>query len=397
MARRTVPADPALDQDPGIGARLRYWRKRRGRSQRVLAGLAGISQPYLSQIESGDRPIERRSTLVALANALEVSVPELTGRVGDPTSPGKASVTAHVPAVREALIMREAGEQLPNSPVGDVDAALAARGRWDFATAAPMLPGLLASATGAEMVQVASVAAGVLSYAGYEDLAREATRLGVRAAQDTGDPAWQGTADLNYLWALPVETRVTPMLAARAADAIQPYIGEPRTRRAYGMLHLQTALSSAVAKMSDAALAHLDEADEAARSLGEPEDWDDLAQSCFGPTNVGIFRLAVLLELGDTGRAIEESAAIAPNRIPLLFKQVFFHLDMMALLAGAGRDNEAVTAFLNAEAVCPQFVRLRPTARDTVAVILNRTRRRSVTGPLRRAAEAVGLHDLLEA
>src|SRR4051794_3084716 len=87
-----------------IGAQVAYWRRRRGKSQRVLADLAGMSQPYLSQIENGIRPVERRSTLVALAQALDVSVADLTGQPGDPTDPAKAAATAHVPDIREALI-----------------------------------------------------------------------------------------------------------------------------------------------------------------------------------------------------------------------------------------------------------------------------------------------------
>ena len=70
---------------------------------------------------------------------------------------------------------------------------------------------------------------------------------------------------------------------------------------------------------------------------------------------MGIFRLAVQLELGDTGRAIEDAATVVPERIPLVYKQVYFHLDLMALLAGARRDSEAIAAFLKAEAICPQF------------------------------------------
>ncbi|WP_221328490.1 helix-turn-helix domain-containing protein [Actinoplanes sp. L3-i22] len=66
-----------------IGAQVAYWRQRRGKSQRVLAGLAGLSQPYLSQIENGVRPVERRTTLAALANALNVSIADLTGQPGD--------------------------------------------------------------------------------------------------------------------------------------------------------------------------------------------------------------------------------------------------------------------------------------------------------------------------
>jgi transcriptional regulator with XRE-family HTH domain len=38
-------------------------------TQAVLAGLAGVSQSYISHIESGRKGIERRSTLVAIASA----------------------------------------------------------------------------------------------------------------------------------------------------------------------------------------------------------------------------------------------------------------------------------------------------------------------------------------
>lgn len=60
------------------GARIRYWRLKRGLSQRVLAGLAGMSQGYVSQIEAGIKEIDKRSTLIRLAGALQVSVADLT-------------------------------------------------------------------------------------------------------------------------------------------------------------------------------------------------------------------------------------------------------------------------------------------------------------------------------
>ena len=36
-----------------VGARVRFWRLKRGLSQRTLAGLAGMSPGYISQIEAG--------------------------------------------------------------------------------------------------------------------------------------------------------------------------------------------------------------------------------------------------------------------------------------------------------------------------------------------------------
>ena len=38
-----------------IGARVAYWRRRRGLTQAVLAGLAGVSQPFISHVEAAPR------------------------------------------------------------------------------------------------------------------------------------------------------------------------------------------------------------------------------------------------------------------------------------------------------------------------------------------------------
>lgn len=50
-----------------------------GLSLKTTAELAGMSESYLSLIERGKRPVERRSTLEALANALRVAPGELAG------------------------------------------------------------------------------------------------------------------------------------------------------------------------------------------------------------------------------------------------------------------------------------------------------------------------------
>ena len=55
-------------------------RRHRGLSLDVVAGLAGISKPYLSQLERGQRGINRRGLLENLAGALGCSVADLTGQ-----------------------------------------------------------------------------------------------------------------------------------------------------------------------------------------------------------------------------------------------------------------------------------------------------------------------------
>lgn len=377
-----------------IGEQVAYWRKRRGKSQRALAGLAGMSQPYLSQIERCERAVNSRGTLVALACALNVSVAELTGQPGDPTDPAKAKATLSVPAIRAALIMREIGELGP--PVGDVDVFMRAGTAYDFVTAAPMLPGLLHGLTGPDLVQVCHVATFTLKHLGYPDLGRDAARLAVAEARRLDDPACIGVAEFNRVLSLPAEIPgASADLARRTADEIQPHTGDVRVRQIYGMLHLHAALRSAVDRRPADAMGHLAEAQDAADSLGEPDHFG-FAHMVFGPTNVGMWRLATQLELGETEVAIEQAAAVVPERIPLAHRQAPFYLDKAHALASKGRDEEAVAAFLRAETIAPQYVRLRPTTRDTIGVILRRTRKNAVNEPLRRAATIVGLSHQLD-
>ena len=72
-------------QPAGVVARARAtgstvlaWREHRGLSQAQLAGAAGISKAYLSQIENGARRGSVRA-LMALARALDVPLDALAG------------------------------------------------------------------------------------------------------------------------------------------------------------------------------------------------------------------------------------------------------------------------------------------------------------------------------
>lgn len=57
---------------------VKLWREQRGLTQQELAARAGISKPYLSQIETGKRQ-GRVDTLSAIARSLEVPLDVLTG------------------------------------------------------------------------------------------------------------------------------------------------------------------------------------------------------------------------------------------------------------------------------------------------------------------------------
>jgi DNA-binding XRE family transcriptional regulator len=58
---------------------IKVWREYRGMTQQQLADAAGISKPYLSQIETGKRT-GTTEILSAIAKALEVSLDEVVER-----------------------------------------------------------------------------------------------------------------------------------------------------------------------------------------------------------------------------------------------------------------------------------------------------------------------------
>jgi transcriptional regulator with XRE-family HTH domain len=373
-----------------IGQQVAEWRRRRELSQRELAAQAGISQRLLSQIEAGERVLTRRSTLVGIAGGLRVSVDDLVGQPGDPTDPAKSDAVLSVPKIRVAAILRAGGEITPAGGA-DVDRAVDALAAGDLAGAGGMLPGLIGSCSGPDLVRAGLATMWHLHYAGYSDLSRAVAYLTLDAAREVDEPVWLGLGEYVRASSLPPETAsLAARLAADAARGLQKSAGDPQVRQVYGMLHLTAALRAAVAGDGTAAHVHLAEAEAEAGSLGEPPDGRGLCALAFGPTNVGIWRVAVALELGDSQAAIAAAQEVDPAGTPVPTRRAAYWIDLGRALAAVGRDEDAVAALMRAEEICPQWVRMRPTVRDTVRVALYRIRRRALSAPpLRRAARMV--------
>ena len=92
----------AMDQ-PSLGEFIRRQRELQEMSLRQLARIAGISNPYLSQIEHGLRePSER--VLESMAQALEISADKLYEQAGrsrvEPDDGGEPAVVTAVNADR---------------------------------------------------------------------------------------------------------------------------------------------------------------------------------------------------------------------------------------------------------------------------------------------------------
>jgi hypothetical protein len=148
----------------------------------------------------------------------------------------------------------------------------------------------------------------------------------------------------------------------------------------------------AVDQRHDDAAAHLGEADREGATLGDPDDGIGFNALAFGPTNVGLWRMAVQTELGEYGKVIELAREIEPRRLKVANRQQSYWLHLGRAFAHTGRtDREALVAFTHAERVAPVPFAINPMARDAVVSMVHRARRRSVSEDLRMLARRLGV------
>jgi len=395
------------------GARVRYWRLKRGLSQKALAELAGMTQGYVSQIESGFKEIDKRSTLIRLADALQVSAADLTGQPYAPADAPHARALASIPQIRAALIGL-AYLDLPSRSAAPLDQLRAdvkqlqhCRHTCDYSSAAPLIAPLLRNLGAAAhdpqaadrsealrlLTLTAHNAAFVLKYLGFVDLSLSASERSHLAASALGEREWIGLAEYTRLHMLPAESRaVGQQLAEATADRLQPHLSNPAVRQAYGMLQLTTAWAETVSGREEAAGDRLAEAQDAADSLGADPTDGGFGQMNFGPTNVAQWRASIAFEGGEAGKAVEMARAIDTQRILSTSRRTQFHIKYGSALAATRRaDGEALAQFVNAERVAPQRVRLSPVVRETVGAMLRRARADAGGAHLRDLASRVGV------
>jgi transcriptional regulator with XRE-family HTH domain len=377
-------------------------------TQRELAGLVGRSEEWVSSIERGRRELRRLDILPLVAGALRVSVSDL---LGQPVLMEDEQGDDDIPAVRDALMApRRLSRVLFDAADADrpPDAASAARyaehvwfeyqaGRIGRVVRA--LPSLIKSAqlledepgethTGwAVSARVHHLAATTLSKMGEVDLAWIAAERAMHAAERADDPlalasaARAGThaflANGRYDDALSLGETAAGWLRARMRD------DDPEALSLFGMLHLRTAMAAARHQDRGTATELVRRASWAAERLGEDANY---WQTGFGPTNVELHRLAAALDLGDVAYVVDRAPQVDTGHLPA--ERTAAHLiDTGRAMSLVARDDESITALLDAERVAPQLVRHSPVVRETVKALY---RRAPVTAG-RRSSPLMGL------
>lgn len=399
------------DGGTSIGRRIREIRSWRGTTLRATAELAGLSESHLSRIERGERPVERRSTLEALAAALRVAPSELTGSA--PRTADAQGGPAHEGLVRieAAIDATELGED-PGGPLRDWPAVAADVTRLadlmslraDYEAIGELAPDLIRELHAAYVRlpdHRRDVLVGLLYCAnatcwtgkrlGARGLPQLAGRLAQHYAEELDHPAWRGYATWLRGGAAGELSRAQHYRRAVAmADELAPAMDDAHVAQAAGMLHLSAALAAAAQTDTPTATTHLDEAEAIAGRSGE--EVGTFGRMWFGTANVGIWRVSMATELGEGGKVAELAGAVRVEAVPAPSRRAEFHADLgRALMRDTPTREAGLRELLRAEQLAPQRIRNDVFVRETVVDHLMRARRDAGGRELRGLAHRIGL------
>lgn len=380
-----------------IGERIAFYRKRRGYTQAVLAGLVGRSTDWLAKAESGRRQPPRIDMLSELARVLRVPLGDI---VGQPVLTEDDKQQDDVPAVRDALMSPRRLSRLLFGPESEAQlpvpgpAAQLVEQRWNdyqsgyLGTVIAALPGLLQAAQELEdrgtrsaserrdcwavSARTHHLAATTLAKIGESDISWLAAERAMRAADESGDPlvlasaARSGThallANGRYDDALELGNTTSAWLSARV-DA-----SDPAALSLLGTMHLRAAIAAARHQDRATATSLLDRAEALADQLGSDENY---WQTSFGPTNVLLHRLSAELDLDNISYVIERGQ-VDVDHMPSE-RAVTHRIDYARALSIANRGEEAFAELRKAERTSPQLVRNNPRVRDTLRDLIKRS------------------------
>ncbi len=384
-----------------IGERVGWYRRRRGMSQEVLAGLIGRTVDWVSKIENNRAELDRLSVIKSLADALDVSLGDL---LAEPSfmewTPDSGART--IPVLRAALmnyrLITPFGGGQPsidaptietlNREVSDLWTAFQAARFGYVIGRLPTLLGRTLAAADQSGVSGAAVeaqrllgltyqlAAVQLTKVGEVELAWIAADRGLIAARETGDPVATASLFRSVVHALLSTGRFhdAVRLTEDTAAYLQPSLSRPSAGvlSVYGTLLLAGSMAAARANDAGTVRAFLTEADDAARRLGSDANhlW-----TAFGPTNVAIHRVATAAELGDLQVAIDLGPRIDVSAMPME-RRVRHAIEVARAYSAWNRVDDALSTLLDAERMAPEQVRYHVISRQLVLGWIRRQRGR---------------------
>jgi transcriptional regulator with XRE-family HTH domain len=405
-----VPGEPRVSRtaEIRIGEKLRFYRQGRGKTQAAVAGLAGVTEDYLSQIERG----LKTPTITLLHQFARILGVRVSVLLGEPEFEQNGTVHPVASDIHRAMMSYGGADGLVDLAAlrERVDAA------WNiwqcspnrYTEGAAVLPGLVtdvqqasrsfrAAGEADERREAARLASDMYfllrTFAkriGRTDLSLLAADRGIAAAQDADDPLRIAAAswNLGHILLAQGEAEAAEETAVHAAEELKPRLDDgPDWVALYGSLWLVAVVASVRQSDSWTARDRLREyALPAAKATGE----GNVMWTVFGPTNVDLHAMSVEMESGESATGLGIADQIDVTNSPSLERQTTYYLEL-ARLNDQRRDDAAVLLHLiSAEATGPEDMRYNLLARDLVRGLMRRARP-SLAPQVRALSKRIGL------
>lgn len=398
----------------GIGRRIAYWRDRRGFTQAEFGTLMGQTKRWVQNIEGGQRQSDPRvSVLMRAAEVLRISLEQLlSDSPAEP--PAGSSPPSDVLSVVDSLYSSPPSADPPPLAVlrRRLDYCCHAFQACHYAALARDLPSLVVGATQAAHaapVGAQSDAYAVLSRvyqlttsylhkygAAMAVQAALAADRALSAAERSGDPVQIGAASRRVAKSLVYQQRpeAAVSFATSAARRLTDGLQEQGALglSTLGMLYLSAALASSSEERTSARVAaatgYIDEADDVADQQGADLD-EDYTQ--FGPTNVGLHRVDMLLRFEDGWSAVEAAGKVGEEALAGMTpeRRAGHHVSMARASLLTRRRETAAEELLKAAKLAPEEIVGRPDAVNLVRDVVGATP--NPDGELQKLAHDCGL------
>jgi transcriptional regulator with XRE-family HTH domain len=380
----------STEYQEALGRKIAQHRRRRGLSQPELARQIDRSVAWVSQVERGVRKVDRMSVLETVAQALDVPLAELAAE-----APGVAAATDEPPEATGLRLVLSGAHALRAMLSGQITpdpAALRERvdATWELTHAGRyteltdllrgLIPQLETAARAvpheerAELFELLSAAyqacSAALTKLAEPEAAWIAADRSMAAAERAEAPLLvaAGAFRLAFVFLGAKHFDQAEETARTAAEALWPLAdqGEPEAMSLWGGLTLQRAITASRTNDSEAAYAHLDRAREIAERLGEGRNDYNTE---FGPANVGLYEIAVAVELGDAGRALRAAEHVDASGLSAE-RQGRMLIDVARAHAQRRQVDEAVAVLRRGEEITPEQIRAHPLVRQLVSDLL---------------------------
>lgn len=392
-----------------IGERLKFYRQAKGKTQAVVAGLAGVSEGYLGQIERGLKtptlPLVHRFSKI-----LGVRVSEL---LGESATEHDEAVQPIGYAVQRALMAYGGAEDTPDLALlrERVSGAWAIwqGARYRYSEISEVLPdlitdvqaaqrGLARGASEGDRREVQRISADLYfllrtftKRIGRTDLSLLVADRGVLAAEAVDDPVWMAAAkwNLGHILLAQGEADGAEDVAMRAIEELRRET-PPDDLDAVGMTGALWLVSAVAAVRNNDPWTARDRLREHATPAARQTGDTNVMWTVFGPTNVGLHAVSVEMEMGEASEALRLADEIDISASPSLERKTTFALEVARCYEQRRDDPGVLLHLVNAEASGPEDMRYNTLARDLVHGLLKRARP-TYAPQVRALAERIGL------